>query len=155
MTESRYEEFIHETHRYLMAQQERCKDKYRMGKYERYDFDQQTGEFVFSHRGVPKLVADFQVVGSISTKSNTWLWSWANSSILEGVKKDIYRVRQFGEENGLKQLVEEKWTADEADGWTMTSISAQILAAKGAYRCPTGNGFLFVIFTDIRKVHQA
>ncbi len=155
MTESEYEVFVHQTHRYLMAQQERCKDKFRMGKYERYDFDQQTGEFVFSHRGVPKLVADFQVVGSISTVSNTWLWSWANHSILDNVKTDIHRVHKFGEENVIKQLTEAKWPATEADGWTMTSITAQLLNAKGAYRCPTDNGFLFVIFTNVRKVHQA
>jgi hypothetical protein len=120
-----------------------------LGSYERWDYDQVTGELVFSSAGVPQLVADFQVVGSISTISNTWLWSWANPQVLEDVKKDLYQVKRFGEENNLWQLTEERWSADEVDGWSMTSISGKLLTAKGGYRCPNENGALFVIFTDV------
>jgi hypothetical protein len=60
-------------------------------------------------------------------------------------------VKQFGEEHGLKELVVEKWEAEEVDGWAMTGISAKLLNAKGAYRCPDENGFLFVIFTDVLR----
>jgi hypothetical protein len=110
---------------------------------------QETGEFVFSDGGIPKLVADFQVVGSISHISNTWMWSWANPSILESVKKDIHLVREFGEKHKLKALTEEKWDADELDGWAMTNVTARLLNAKGAYRCPDEDGALFVVFTDV------
>jgi hypothetical protein len=95
------------------------------------------------------LFASFQVVGSISTTSNTWLWSWANPSILESVKKDIHLVRQFGDKHKLEELTEEKWEADELDGWAMTNVTAKLLNAKGAYRCPNENGAMFVVFTDV------
>ncbi len=155
MTEEEFDKFVHETHLYLMERQERCKAEYGLGDYERWDFDQKTSEFIFSDNSVPKIIAEFQVVGSLSKSSNTWLWSWANPSILESLKKKLYIVRQFGEEHGIAKLVEEKWFADETDGWTMTSITAQILQAKGAYRCPTGNGYLFVVFTEIKRVYTA
>jgi hypothetical protein len=66
------------------------------------------------------------------------------------VKKDIAAVKQFGIAEGLRELTDEKWEADELDGWAMTNVSARILNAKGAYRCPTHNGFLFVVFTDVQ-----
>ena len=149
MTEAEFDEFEHESFEYLKAQQDILMTEYRMGTYEQWHYDQDTGEFVFSDNGVPKLFADFQVVGSISTISNTWLWSWANPSILEHVKNEIYRVREFGEEHDIRELTEAKWPADEIDGWSMTNVSAKLLGAKGAYRCPDENGPLFVIFTEV------
>jgi hypothetical protein len=155
MTKEEFDKFEHESFEYLKAQQEILQTEYGMGRYERWDWYQETGEFAFSDKGVPKLVADFQIVGSISTTSNTWLWSWANPSILETVKKDIYKVREFGEEYGLKELTEEKWPATESDGWAMTNVAAYLLKAKGAYRCPGKNVATFVIFTAVRRVRHA
>jgi hypothetical protein len=129
MTREEFDQFQHEAYEYLKARQHILMAEYGMGGYERWDYYQETGEFVFSDGGVPKLVADFQVVGSISTLSNTWLWSWANPSILEPVKKDLYLVRRFGEEHGLWELTEEKWPADEIDGRGMTNVSARLLNA--------------------------
>lgn len=149
MTEEEFHEFEHEAYEYLKARQDVLMSEYGMGAYERWDYYQETGEFVFSDGGVPKLVADFQVVGSVSTISNTWLWSWANPSVLERVKKDIHVVREFGERHELKELTEGKWEADEVDGWAMTNVTAKLLDAKGAYRCPDENGALFVVFTEV------
>ena len=36
--------------------------------------------------GRPRVIVDIVFVGSVSTRSNTWLWSWANGSYLENVK---------------------------------------------------------------------
>lgn len=151
MTEEEFGQFEHESAEYLKAQQDILGDQYALGGYERWDYDQGTGQFIFSDKGVPKLIADFQVVGTLSTVTNTWLWSWANPSILESVKTDIHVVKQFGEEHDLEELTQEKWDAKELDGWAMTNVSARLLNAKGAYRCPDDNGFTFVIFTDVRR----
>lgn len=59
------------------------------------------------------------------------------------------RVRDFGVEHEISWLIEDKWTADEHDGWAMAAVAVAVLDAKGAYRCPTKSGYLFVIFTDI------
>lgn len=152
MNREEYERFQHESYEHLKRRQERLTAEFGMGSYERWDYDQDSGEFIFSDGGVAKVGADFQVVGSISTISNTWLWSWANPSIVEAIKKDMHLVRRFGEEHGLSELTEEKWPADEDAGWAMTNIAARVLDAKGAYRCPVDNGFLFVIFTDVWRV---
>ena len=149
MTKEEFGEFEHECYEYLKAQQDILMSEYGMGGYERWDYDQETGEFIFSDGGIPKLIADFQAVGTISTLPNTWLWSWANPSIMESAKKDIRLVKRFGEEQGLNELTQEKWAADELDGWAMTNVTAKLLNAKGAYRCPDEDGALFVVFTAV------
>ena len=150
MNREEFEQFKHESFEYLRRRG--GSSRVRLGGYERWDYDQDTGEFIFSDGGVPKVGADFQVVGSISTISDTWLWSWANPSILDDRRKDMHRVRSFGEEHGLSELTEERWPADEDAGWAMTNLAARILGARGAYRCPVDNGFLFLIFTDVWRV---
>lgn len=154
MTKEEFDQFEHESFEYLKAQQDILMNEYGMGNYERWDYDQMTGEFVFSDKGAPKLIAKFQVVGSISKLSNTWLWSWANESIFENVKNEIYQVKEFGEQLGLKELTEAKWEANEVDAWAMTNVTARILEAKGAYRCPDETGSMFVVFTDVQKVSE-
>ncbi|RIK81331.1 MAG: hypothetical protein DCC68_08965 [Planctomycetota bacterium] len=129
--------------------QEQTKTRFRLGACERYDWDQEKESLVFSDQGIAKVVAKIQFVGSISTVTNTWLWAWANESVLPGLCERIWQVKAFGEENGYWQLHTSKWEADEIDGWTMTAIAANLLQAKGAYRSPKDNGFTFMIYTQI------
>ena len=75
MNREEFEQFKHESFEYLKAQQGRLVSEFGLGGHERWDYDQDTGEFIFSDGGVPKVGADFQVVGSVSTISDTWLWS--------------------------------------------------------------------------------
>jgi hypothetical protein len=55
-------------------------------------------------------------------------------------------VREFGERRQFEKLSSRKWTADEVDGWEMTSIAAYLLKAKGGYRVKTNNDSLFQYF---------
>ena len=48
------------------------------------------------------------IVGSISTKSDTWLWSWANPHFKDVEIGSICDVRDFGEREGITKLTEEK-----------------------------------------------
>lgn len=143
-----YEAFVADSEAYLKSVQEQTKVEFNLGAYERYDWDQEKGTLVFSDQDVPKVVAKIQFVGSISTETNTWLWAWANNSVLPGLCEEIWRVKAFGEENGYWQLHTPKWEADEVDGWTMTAIAARLIRANGAYRSKD-NGFTFMIFTQI------
>jgi hypothetical protein len=134
----------------LDAKQGQLQARYRIGEHERYDWHQETGQLVFSHDGQLQVVADIQFVGSISTRSHTWMWSWANQSLRESVKARLRRVRAYGEERGFLKLVAAHWSAGEEDGWEMTAVSAHLLGAMGAYRSPGDQSFTFLIMTDIR-----
>ena len=149
MTDDEFKQMIDESTSYLKQKIAQAQSDFNLGTYERFDWHQETGELIWSDAGVPKVVAKVQFVGSVSKKSNTWLWSWANPTILDGVKQDLYAVKTFGEEHHIDRLSTAKWPAGEVDGWEMTSVAAKLCGAKGAYRAPDSNGFTFLIFTDI------
>jgi len=135
---------------YLRARQNQLEVQYRLNSYPRYDWYQDTAELVFSEQGRPRVVADIQFVGSLSTSSESWMWSWANTSLLESAKSEIRRVREYGDTHSLLKLACAYWSADEEDGWQMTAVSAFLLKAKGAYRSPDERGFTFMVMTDVR-----
>ena len=147
-------DLVTRAHEYLTARQDELREHYGLSTWPRWDWDQDSGELVFSDNGVPRVVAKIQFVGTISTETGTWLWSWANRSVERHLVKDVREVRKFGEAHGIPQLTTDKWDADETDGWEMTSIAAYVLQAKGAYRTPRENGFTYLLINEIRRVGE-
>jgi hypothetical protein len=146
-----YNDLLDKSYDYLTEQQDICRDKYKLSTYQNWFYDQETGELTFSDNGIKKLIIKYEDVGSVSLKSNTWLWSWANETTEDIVKSQIGLVKEFGEKRQFEKLTSKQWTAEEVDGWEMTSISAYLLKAKGAYRVKTNNDslFQFMIFKEI------
>ncbi|WP_432458951.1 MULTISPECIES: DUF6882 domain-containing protein [unclassified Agarivorans] len=145
-------DFVTIAHNSLSEKQDAIMAEYKIGEHERFDWDQENGTLVFSNDDKPVVIAKVQFVGSVSTKSDTWLWSWANQTILDNVKDQMYKVKEFGVSKNYEALINEKWSADEVDGWEMTSITSYILNAKGAYRTTDNTGFTYMVITDIHWV---
>lgn len=147
-----FEALSRKAYEYLNRQQDSCKAVYKVGNYQRWYYDQTTGELTFSDNGVPKIIVDYEDVGSISFKSHTWLWALDNPYLEEKIKSRIGIVRSYGLKRGFEKLVNPKWAADEYDGWEMTAIAAYLMKAKGAYRVPSSDSSLysFMIFKNIR-----
>jgi len=135
---------------YLRKCQDELSSEFNLWKLPRYDWSQDTRQLVFSEAGQPRVIADVQFVGSISTRSDTWLWSWANDSVDGPLTVAASEVRRYGEEHGLEPLTARTWHAHEADGWEMTSVTALLNSAKGAYRTPKEAGFTYMVLTDVR-----
>jgi len=139
---------------YLSNQQKIVEEKYQLGSYEKWYYDQTKGLLTFSDGDTIKIEIDYEEVGSISKTSNTWLWAWDNSYVDEKVKSKIVEVRNYGIENNLEPLAKSKWEAEELDGWEMAGVAAYLIKAKGAYRVPTENTFSFMIFKEIRDLRR-
>ena len=178
MTPEEYREFEAQACQHLEMLQEQLELQYGFGRHEHWEYDLGSGELVFSDHAAPMLITKFQVVGTISTVTSTWLWSWANRTIPRPVKRDILRVRRFGKKHQVPPLMVEHWHIDpdgerllgpdpEAPvyggwsshwlagnhhGWHMAGIAAMLLQAKGAYRCAQGETILYFVFTDVRRV---
>jgi len=153
MTDSEFQEFLQQSIGYLDEQQFKGNKEFKLDDFHRVDYEQETGIMTFSDVGVvPKVVARFQIAGTLSRKSNTWLWAWDNPYLLDNVVEKIHKVREFGEQNRIKKLTDPKWDASEKDAWEMTAISAHILMAKGAFTMPSDDIQAFIVFTDIRWV---
>lgn len=142
-----YEEFLDESIDYLDAKQQAIVAEFKLDQHARWDWHQDTAQLVFSNDGKPTLICDVVFVGSISTTGESWLWSWANESLAEGVKTRMREVRGFGEEQRFNKLAGAFWPANADDGWHMTAIAARLLNAIGAYRTPDDNGFVYMVIT--------
>jgi hypothetical protein len=145
-----WQDFVRQCHEELKAKQEALTREYSLGRHKRWDWDQERGDLVFSSDKVPAVIATIEFVGSVSTKSNTWLWSWANPSTLEAVRSRISAVYDFGEARDYPNLTVPKWPAEETDGWDMAAVAAHVLDVAGVYRTPSETGFTFLLLTEVR-----
>ena len=154
MEYTEFESFIEQSTDYLRSANERNKRLFGIGDYARYEYDLFRNEIWWSDVEDPKVRARVTIVGSISTKSDTWLWSWANPHFKDVEIGPIRAVRDFGGREGIAKLTDEKWSADEVDGWEMTSVSARLLEAQGAYRSPSANGGLFLLYDGLEFIPE-
>lgn len=147
-----WEESVKNCSNELREKQDQLEAEFSLFSHTRYDWDQETATLTFSSDGIPAVVANIQFVGSISTQSDTWLWSWGNFSFSPPVREKMIDVRSYGEVKGFPRLTVPKWTAEEVDGWEMSAIAVHVLNARGAYRAPVDYGYAFMIITDLSVV---
>ena len=150
-----FENLSDKAYAYIQKQQDSNNRVYKIDQREKWFYDQGTGILTFSDSGVKKIEISFEEVGSLSFKSNTWLWAWDNPNIDEKVKSQIGLVREYGLLRGFDKLINPKWKADVYDAWEMTAIAAYLMNAKGAYRVPSkdSNLYSFMIYKDINLVN--
>ena len=134
----------------LQAKQDALAERFELWRHARWDWHQDRAEIVFSNDGAPAVVATVAFVGSLSKRSGTWLWSWANDSLTPAVVGAMARVRDYGEALDRPHLAVHLWPADEHDGWAMTAVAAHLLEAAGAYRTASDNGFTYMLLGDVR-----
>lgn len=147
-----FSELSRKSYAYLNEQQKIADSIYKISSYQNWYFDQVSGELTFSDSGTKKIIIDYEDVGSLSFKSNTWLWSWDNTSVENKIKSEIVSVRDYGIKRKFSKLKDPKWKADEYDSWEMAAISAYLLKARGAYRVPSKDSSLliFMIYKNIK-----
>mgnify|MGYP003387161660 CR=1 FL=1 len=151
-TGNAYSDLVSKSCAYLKQRQDALEADYHLSDWPRWDWNQETGQLVFSRDGEPGLVADIQFVGDLSIKSNEWLWAWANPTIDDKLKVASRRVRLHGRKHSFSKLIRDRWPGTEVDGWEMTAVAAYLLKAKGAYRTPDESGLTYLLITDIRLV---
>ncbi len=150
-TRTAWRRYVAECRKALHGKQHALEKDFALGKHKRWDWNQDTGQIVFSNDGVPAVTARVHFIGSVSTAGGTWLWSWANPSHDRKVRDASKKIRAFGEKHGFQRLTIPKWKGDEVDGWDMAAIGAAILKADGVYRTPGQNGFLFMAMVKTRQ----
>jgi len=84
-----------------------------LGKFERWNVDQDAGTLVFSNADGTKATTTAQIIGSFSTSDDSWLWAWDNPSVDDKLKADALKVKAYGEEHGIERLTTRKWTGTE------------------------------------------
>lgn len=144
--------FVDECSDELDAKQDQMFAEYDLENLDDWKLDLAAGQLTFLKEEKPRVLATFVVVGSLSTVSETWLWSWAHFGIADSVKASTLAVRKFGESRGFLHLTVSKWPADEADAWNMSAVAAHLLDARGLYRIPGETGSTYLLITDIQRI---
>lgn len=133
---------------------QRAIDEFGLGSYQGFTIDQQRGVMEFTAGGKVRVRARAVIAGSIGLHTGTWLWSWANDSILPTMSEPLKQVARFGEEHGFEPLTHASWEAEEADGWSMAAVATEVLQLECAYRVPNKNGFTFVLLDGLEKIPE-
>jgi hypothetical protein len=148
-----YVELLTAAHAYTTQRQDALRNDFGLASMPHAHLNETTAQLVFSDASVtPRVLASVQLVGSVNTANRRWLWSWANPGVEPALCKDILEVHMLGETRGIEQLTTPFWEGDAVDGWEMTSISAYILQARGAYRATTSEGFTYMVMTTVERI---
>ena len=149
-----YEKFLADAVKDFGVRSTKFDKEFAIADFDSWDYLQADGQLRFSKGGVAKAVADAQVLGSYSTYSGTWMWSWANPTVNSAVKKDIEKVREFGRSKGYRELIEPKFASDEAHAWKLVAAAGQIVGSKSAFRGAIDDGWVYFLITDIRRLDK-
>ena len=149
MDAEQFSVYRHEAVHELMRLNELCEQEFHISSWPRWDYEFERGTLTFSQDGVPKVLTPIHVIGTTSVSGETWMWGWANESLPATVVEAVAKVRAFGEAENIAELKEAELPDDEYLGWGITAVAAKVLGAKGAYRCPGENGFVYVVYSSI------
>ncbi len=138
----------------LRLQTEGHQRLWHFGEEEQWDLDQNSAQLVFTF--ADKVVrAPAQIIGTFDSQASTWMWAWANRSVVESLKRDSLRVLEYGRQQGIPRLTTEKWQGNEVDGWRMAALANRICGSNGAYRGPAGTTLVFMTFGEVQLTKRA
>ncbi|WP_162259180.1 DUF6882 domain-containing protein [Duganella sp. Root198D2] len=126
-------------------------DVFGLRNYPVWDCYQRSAQLVFIHGDHLQIVADVEFVGTHSTDSNTWTWSWANFDLLEPVRSRIAAFRDFGEQRAYPRLTVPTWRADHQDAKDMTVVAADVLRGIGCFAIKTDGGYHHMVVMSVKR----
>lgn len=134
----------------MSDRQERLLADYEIGKHDRWDRDQKRGILTFSSDGQVRVEAKFHFAGSLSLRSNSWMWAWANEGLEESSRVASRLVREIGDQRGFLPLSAHLVDASEHDAEHFAAIAAFELGAIGTYRTKDNDRWIFMAIVDAK-----
>lgn len=115
-----------------------------------WSVDQDTGMVTFTQAD-SIATAEVQIIGSYNAEEQTWLWSWANSSVNPRLQTAAIMAHERGKAAGIEKLSTGKWQGTEDDAWHMTAVAVKLAGLQGSYRGPAGGPlFIFMGFGPVK-----
>lgn len=112
-----------------------------------WQLDMNTATIVFGDVSFP-----IQVIGSLSFNTSSWMWGWANtqSGIPENLLLQSNKLKEFGEEHTIKELVEPHFNVDENFEHKIGMVACGLFNSKSYYCANYGQGTLVVTIDDTK-----
>lgn len=110
-----------------------------------WQLNMNTASIVFGDLSFP-----IQVIGSLSFNNNSWMWGWANtqSGIPENLLLQSNKLKEFGEEHSIKELLEPHFNVDESFEHKIGMAACGLFNSKSYYCANYGQGTLVVTIDD-------
>jgi hypothetical protein len=121
------------------------------GTAQRWGLDQQTGLITWTFAD-KTATAPAQILASYNPTSSTWLWAWANESILPAMSRDARELRDWAQQHGHQNLTEAKVTADAEAAATLAALAVRITRATGFYRPKGGAAIPIITFGPVTLI---
>jgi hypothetical protein len=134
LAQKEFEDLFHQSVHRLQDLNDEWLARFGLNRDHEYYYDSEAATITFSRDSQPLAIAQMQFVGSYSSMSNSWLWSWANTSAPGRDHELMWRVKDFGDEHGIEKLSRASWTTDNDEGWLMTAVTVKLLDGIGGYR---------------------
>ena len=106
-----------------------------LGLEQDYAFDQDTGKLALTFGDGHELVLHGEVLGSFDPRDRSFMWGWANPSILPENHQDSARLKADGERLGLAALTTPVQIVTFDAMLPLLALAAHDAAADGVYRC--------------------
>ncbi len=116
-----------------------------LGKSDRWDLNQNDGNLIFTFAD-KTVTCEAQIIGSFDQSKGTWLWAWDNPSVSTNLTRASQKLRDYGAQHKYDKLTQAEWKATEADAWQMVALATHLCDARGAYRGPAGDVYVFMTF---------
>jgi hypothetical protein len=101
-------------------------------------------------------LASAQIVGTYHHQDSSFLWAWDHPSVLPALQRNATTVKQFGKEQGARELTKSKLKCTEHRAWELTALTMRLNQAKGAYRVQIKPGVsMFLTFGEVQIAHEA
>lgn len=145
MNEAQFDSFIAQCVSELAHKQTKAIEKYNIGSYDSYWFDQDTRRLQFKDKD-GKVMQDFPVIviGSYAHNKGNWMWAWANKSINDNLKKDSEKIKSLVGLTGFNIFNEAMLEADNKVADEMVAMAVHALNALFMYRIPGEKNHLFL-----------
>jgi len=137
MSKKEYETFLDSCYEELRKKQDVLINEYDMGSFEEFWFDQETKTLQFKTGGEVKLEFYVVLIGSWSAKSNTWMWAWANESVVDEMRAESSRIKELAVVTGNEIFEMTNFAADEYNAHEFVSMAVHHLGALGMYSAPS------------------
>jgi hypothetical protein len=147
--DSAYEKLTSISMKKLLFQTEIHDKTWGISRAAKSNLDQDTGTITWTFADGQIVEAPVQVIGTYNRTDNSFLWSWANPSVVSALHINALLARSYGEKHGVKDLASPLAHVSEEQAWEFAAIANHLSKSSGAYRAGAGGPIVYVTFGKI------
>jgi Family of unknown function (DUF6882) len=91
-------------------------------------------------------LATAQIIATHNPSTTSWVWAWANDSVLPAMSRASRTVRNWGKAHGHAALTEPRIPANAEQAATLAALALRITRATGFYRGTGGASVPIITF---------